>query len=74
MNSQEHRKTFFDASYERLNQALRDSSMCCCDECFTCYVRDAWEQYKLGDYAFKAPPVCTAYWNDWDWIKFTVLS
>lgn len=26
--------------------------------------------YDKGFYRFKAPPVCTAYWNRSDWIKF----
>lgn len=26
--------------------------------------------YRAGRYKFKAPPVCTAHWNDADWIKW----
>lgn len=28
------------------------------------------EKYRAGDYLFKAPPVCTAAWDDAAWIKF----
>lgn len=28
------------------------------------------ELYAKGQYKFKAPPVCTAYWSDADWIKY----
>jgi hypothetical protein len=28
------------------------------------------ELYHTGQYVFKAPPVCTAYWNDKSWIDW----
>ena len=28
------------------------------------------EMYNAGHYIFPAPPVCTAYWDDSDWIAF----
>lgn len=28
------------------------------------------DQYKNGQYRFKAPPVCTARWDDDAWIKW----
>lgn len=31
---------------------------------------DKETMYDKGFYRFKAPPVCTAYWNRSDWIKF----
>ena len=28
------------------------------------------EAYKAGHYMFPAPPVCSFYWNDDDWIRY----
>ena len=31
------------------------------------------ERFSEGRYRFRAPPVCTQYWSNWDWCRF-VLS
>ena len=27
-------------------------------------------KYRNGEYKVKPPPVCTVWWNEYDWIKF----
>lgn len=27
---------------------------------------------ELDKYNFPVPPVCTAYWNDWDWLVWAM--